>query len=462
MPLPTACIIGAGSSGIAAAKALPSAAFAFDCFEKSDRVGGNWVFGNTQRDVVGLPLAAHQHLARAHGVLGLPDAEVLSRLPAPHPHRALLRRLRRPLRLPRPHHASRPASSTPRARADGVWEVTLDDGETRRYDALLVANGHHWDPRWPEPAFPGADGSTACRCTRTTTSDDEPTSRGKNVVVLGMGNSAMDIAVEVGQVAERTFLAARRGACIIPKYLFGKPLDQIGDDAARSRSRVRQQIFAGACCARGRATWSATACPSPTTGCGEAHPTISDDILARIAHGEITPKPNIAALEGDGVRFADGSVEQADVVVYCTGYKVTFPFFDEELHLGARQRPAAVPPRVPPGRSTTCSSSPCSSRWGRPCRSPRPRASGSRDYLRGRVRAAAAAGELRRDIERERQRMFKRYVASKRHTMQVDFDDYLHALGREQAAGRGAGPARRVPLPVPPRAGVPADAAVTA
>ena len=44
---------------------------------------------------------------------------------------------------------------------DGEWEVTVAgaDGEreTNRYRAVLVANGHHWDPRWPEPAFPGAE-----------------------------------------------------------------------------------------------------------------------------------------------------------------------------------------------------------------------------------------------------------------------------------------------------------------
>src|SRR6476659_4207621 len=45
--------------------------------------------------------------------------------------------------------------------ADGEWEVTVDgaDGEreTNRYRAVLVANGHHWDPRWPEPPFPGSE-----------------------------------------------------------------------------------------------------------------------------------------------------------------------------------------------------------------------------------------------------------------------------------------------------------------
>ena len=51
-------------------------------------------------------------------------------------------------------------------------------------------------------------------------------------------------------------------------------------------------------------------------------------MLSRIAHGEITPKPNIAELTERTVRFADGSEVEADVVVYCTGYKVTFPFLD--------------------------------------------------------------------------------------------------------------------------------------
>ncbi len=48
-------------------------------------------------------------------------------------------------------------SSAPSAAPTASWSVQLDGGETRRYDALLVANGHHWDPRWPEPAFPGSD-----------------------------------------------------------------------------------------------------------------------------------------------------------------------------------------------------------------------------------------------------------------------------------------------------------------
>ena len=47
------------------------------------------------------------------------------------------------------------------APVEGEWEVVVEDAdgrqESRRYRAVLVANGHHWNPRWPEPPFPGSD-----------------------------------------------------------------------------------------------------------------------------------------------------------------------------------------------------------------------------------------------------------------------------------------------------------------
>ena len=178
-----------------------------------------------QRHLGLLPVAAHQHLARAHGVLRLPDAEVLPRLPAPRPHRRVLRLLRRPLRLPRPD----PLRGRRRARrAAGRRHASRSPpatGETRSYDAVVVANGHHWDPRWPEPAFPGSDTFEGEQI-HSHPYEHESQLAGKDVVVLGMGNSAMDIAVDASYHSENTILAARRGAHIIPKYVFGRPLDR--------------------------------------------------------------------------------------------------------------------------------------------------------------------------------------------------------------------------------------------
>jgi hypothetical protein len=73
------------------------------------------------------------------------------------------------------------------------------------------------------------------------------------------------------------------------------------------------------------------------------------------------------------------------------------------------------------------------------------------DYLAGRY-ALPEPAALRADMAAERERMFKRYVASKRHTMQVDFDDYLVALDKERRAGAERAAARGHALPVPPRA----------
>src|SRR5450631_4296986 len=120
-----------------------------------------------------------------------------------------------------------------------------------------------------------------------------------------MGNSAMDIAVESSYVAERTYLAARQGVWIVPKYIFGKPVDQLPNDPRvpfKIRQRMTQQLiksYLGAPESHGL--------PKPNHRFGEAHPTVSGRILDRIQHGTITPKPNIAALEGGRVRFDDGS-----------------------------------------------------------------------------------------------------------------------------------------------------------
>ena len=112
-------------------------------------------------------------------------------------------------------------------RAQGGWAVTLDDGTTTTYESVFVANGHHWDPRWPEPPFPGEfDGEETHAHHYKTPEGYE----GKNVLVLGIGNSACDIAVETSRVSNQTFLAMRRGAWVIPKYFGSTPSDELAPE----------------------------------------------------------------------------------------------------------------------------------------------------------------------------------------------------------------------------------------
>ena len=443
-PLPTACVIGAGSSGIAAAKALHERGFEFDCFEASDRVGGNWVFKN-RNGMSSAYRSLHTNTSR--------ERTQFADFPMPASYPDF------------PHHTHLAAyfdayvdrfgfrdritfeTLVTRAErlANGSWEVSTDRGTTRTYDALIVANGHHWDPRWPEPAFPGHDRFAGIQLhAHHYTGEDPDLFRDKSVVVLGMGNSAMDIATESSFVSNHTYLAARRGAWVIPKYVLGRPLDTLGLSPRipyAVRRRVQETILKVVVGEMQR-----YGLPRPDHRFGEAHPTVSADILSRIAHGEITPKPNITELGEGSVRFTDGSEVEADVVVYCTGYKVSFPFLDPELisapandlplfrrvfhpdvggiyFVGLLQPVGAVMPLAELQSAWIC------------------------DHLAGRYHLPPSA-ELRADIEAERAARFKRYVASRRHTMEVDFDDYVLAARRERRRGerRAARAGNRLPV----------------
>src|SRR3989440_2354185 len=455
--LPTACIIGAGSSGIAGAKVLHERGIPFDCFEASDSVGGNWVFGNANQ-MSSAYRSLHINTSR--------ERMEYSDYPMPKSYPDF------------PHHThiaeyfdsyvdhfgfrDRIVFETGVERAlpgrDGIWTITLDGGEERRYDALLVANGHHWDPRWPDPPFPGRFDGVQLHAHHYVENTDF---RDKNVLVVGIGNSAMDIAVESSFVARKTFLSSRRGAYILPKYLFGRPLDQIGVNALTPRLpfAFRRAILM-AMYRIGVGRVQDYGLPEPDHRLGEAHPTISADFLNRIAHGDMTWKPNISALEGSAVRFDDGSSEQIDVIVWCTGYKVSFPFFEEDF-ISAPGNDLPLFRRVfRPGVDNLAfvgllqplgAIMPLAEAQGRWLAS----------YLRGEYHLPSRE-QMEADMRREREVMFKRYVASKRHTMQVDFDNYLYELAKELKSGaaRAAGAGFR--LPVPPRAAAPSQPAAAA
>ncbi len=445
--LPTVCVIGAGSSGIAAAKALHERGIPFDCFEKSDQVGGNWVFGNRN----GMSSAYRSlHINTSRERMEYSDFPMPKSYPD-FPHHTHIAEYFNDY-VDRFGVRDRIVFETGVERArrgdDGVWTVTLDTGDTRTYDALAVANGHHWDPRWPEPAFSGEFNGKQVHAHYYVDNEDF---RDKNVLVVGIGNSAMDIAVESSFVARNTFLSSRRGAYILPKYLFGRPLDQIGVNSLTGKLPwgFRQAILS-TMYRVGVGKVQDYGLPEPDHKLGDAHPTISADFLNRIAHGEMTWKPNLSRLDGDRVVFEDGSSEEIDIIIYCTGYKVTFPFFDEDF-VSAPDNDLPLFRRVfKPGTDNLAfigllqplgAIMPLAEAQGRWLAS----------YLRGEYRLPALP-EMEADIRDERERMFRRYVASKRHTMQVDFDNYLYELGKELKAGAARARAAGFALPVAARA----------
>ncbi len=443
--LPRVCLIGAGSSGITAVKALHERGIPFDCFEKSDRIGGNWVFENRNgmsaayRDLfinTSRPRMEYSDFPMPDSYPDFPHhTQIAAYFESYVDHFGLRELITFETGV---QHATRDEH--------GVWTVELDTGETRSYDALMVANGHHWDPRWPEPAFPGADTFAGTQL-HAHSYIDNSIFAGKRVVVLGMGNSAMDIAVESSYVAERTYLAARQGVWIIPKYLFGKPLDQVRNDPRipfKIRQRVMQQLlrsYAGPPERHGL--------PKPEHRFGEAHPTVSGRILDRIQHGTIAPQPNIERFDGGRVRFVDGSEVEADVVVYCTGYKISFPFFDADL-IAAPDNHIELYRRVFHPDIANVFFIGLLQPLGAIMPLAEAQAAWVGDYLVGDY-ALPPEAVVRADIDAEQAAMRARYVASKRHTIQVDYEGYLHALAKERRAGAARARANGYIPPAPCR-----------
>ena len=418
------CIVGAGSSGIAAVKALKDAAVDFDCFELCSVVGGNWAFGSAwsaayrtlhinsycrEMEYADFPMPANASDYPHH-------EEIAAYFNAYVDHFGL-----RPfITFDTPVERARP-------KPGGGWKVQLATGEERDYGFLVVATGHHHTPRWPEPAFPGHfDGLQMHSHDYRDMSD----LAGKNVIVLGMGNSAMDIAVESSYVARHTYLASRRGAYVIPKYFFGRPGLPIPPWFPwQVRQLVLQQAVRVAVGPVER-----FGLPRPSHRILQAHPTVSDGLLSRLAHGAIVAKPNIAELCGQEVRFADGSVVAADVIVYCTGYRIRFPFFDESV-LSADDNELPLYARIFPLSPADLALVGYIQPWGSIMPAAEAQAKLVADLLTGRY-ALPATAAMRHAVARDRQATARRYVASKRHTIQIDMPQYLWALRREHARGR--------------------------
>ncbi len=442
MDLPRACVIGAGSSGITAVKALHDRGVPFDCFEKSDRVGGNWVLGNRN----GMSSSySTLHINTSRERMEYADLPMPSSYPDFPRHDQIACYFDQYVNrfgLRETISFQRGVERAQRS-ADGVWEVTLDGGETRLYHALIVANGHHWDPRWPEPAIPGEFLGEIMHSHQYT---DPSQLVGRRVVVVGMGNSAMDIAVDASYHAASTRLVARKGVHVVPKYILGKPLD----------AGVRPTRMPFTWMLRGlapvlRATvgpMDRYGLPLPDHRLGQAHPTVSSRILDRLAHGAIEVRPEIAELRGESILYSDGTEERADLIVYCTGYKISFPFLDESV-IGAPENELILYKRIFPADRAGLYFIGFVQPWGAIMPIAEAQSRIVADHLLG-AYALPSQAEMRHDMEAMIARQRRRYLPSKRHTIQVNFANHMVELADEARAGAQRAQSQGYALPLAP------------
>jgi len=230
------------------------------------------------------------------------------------------------------------------------------------------------------------------------------------------------------------FLSTRSGAWVMPKYLFGQPVGKIVKTTPFLPLKL-QRILARPLPYIASGRMEDYGLIPPNHNFLEAHPTVSSELLLRLGSGDATAKPDISELRGEAVAFDDGSVEQIDAIVYATGYKITFPFFDSELLSAPENRlplfKRAFSPHIPDLALIGFAQAV-------PTLFPFVE-------LQAKLVARYAAGdyalpspaEMQAAIVTDQKRMWGDVADRPRHTMQVDHYVYEHDLrSREMPAGR--------------------------
>jgi hypothetical protein len=424
------CIIGAGSSGIATCKVFHQYGIPFDCYEKGSGIGGNWRYANDN----GMSSSYRSlHINTSRTMMSYTDYPMPVDYPDYPHHTQILAYFEQYV----DHFGFRDkiifntAVANVRPDADGSYLVTTDKGETQKYKAVIVANGHHWNPRYPEPAFKGEFKGETIHSHYYKTPD---MLQNKNVVVVGIGNSALDIACEAARLnTGKVYLSTRSGAHILPKYIMGVPFDMLGRinmdflPMWLKRSLLEFNLWIA------RGPQEKYGVPKPKRRILSEHPSISQDFLSLAGHGKVSVKPNIKEFQGNEVVFEDGTSVQADVVIYCTGYKISFPFFapdfidaqkieqDNEFSLYKRVIQPDYPNLYFVGLCQPLGAimplAEIQSQW-------------IAKILTGEV-ALPGKEFMKKDIQREAKINRKRYQNSKRHTIQVDFLPYKNILQKE-------------------------------
>ncbi|SFW32671.1 NAD(P)/FAD-dependent oxidoreductase [Nitrosovibrio sp. Nv17] len=310
------CIIGAGPSGLAQARALGALGLPFDVFERHRDVGGLWDIDNP-----GTPVYEHAHFVSSRTQSGFTD------FPFPpgadYPRRdevhAYLRAFADAYDLRRHIHFS--SEVTRVEPAEGMWAVTAQ-GRTRIYRSVICASGMHWSPNLPE--IPGRFIGWQRHAIGYRSPEEF---RGQRVLVVGAGNSGCDIATEAARNARAAYHSLRRGYHFLPKHMFGKPADVYERENEWIPLRIRQWVLARMLAAM-QGDLTRYGLQRPRHRILESQPIMNSDILSCIAHGDLIPKPDVLRFDGSTVHFADGSTIEVDQVVFATGYRAALPYLD--------------------------------------------------------------------------------------------------------------------------------------
>ncbi|XP_073331866.1 dimethylaniline monooxygenase [N-oxide-forming] 2-like [Pagrus major] len=357
-------VVGAGSAGLTSIKICLDEGLEPVCFESSDDIGGLWKFKDS-------PEPERTSIYRSLVINTSKEMMCFSDFPMPadYPNFMHNSQLMQYFRLYAKHFdllryihfQTTVRSITPRAdfSLSGQWDiVTVNrDGEEERqiFDAVLVCSGHYTQPILPLSEFPGHE-TFSGRCFHSWEYKDADAYRGKRVVVVGLGNSGGDIAVEISRATEKTFLSTRQGAWVVSRLSNnGLPLDMT---SITRLNNILMRLLPS-----NLVNWVVERSLNqkydhrlyglqPRYRLLDRRPLVNCDLPNQILQGALVMKPNLKGFKDSGVVFEDGTVEaNIDAVVFCTGYKANFPFLPPALSEGPDQELTLYKRLFPPSLS---------------------------------------------------------------------------------------------------------------
>lgn len=228
----------------------------------------------------------------------------------------------------------------PDHKSSGRWVVKVMDKSNSNeqvsesiFDAVMICTGHHVHPFKPklngQEKFKG-------KIMHSHSFRSAEEFEGKSVVVVGVGNSGGDVAVDVGHVASKCYMSTRRGTWIMKRVSKnGIPGD------VRDLTKCWNFLFN--LLPYGFTNWMMESELNATFNhelyglkpqhrALSQHPMVNDSLPNRIITGRVIIKSNIKQVVEDGVIFeGEDQVTKADCIILATGYSFWFPFLDRDV-----------------------------------------------------------------------------------------------------------------------------------
>lgn len=320
-------LIGAGPTGLAAAKTLIEQGIPFQGFELNSDVGGLW-------DIDGPRSTMYEtaHLISSKRMTEFTDFPFGDEVADYPSHRELKRYfrafadrfdLRRHFRF-----GAEVVRAEPLGGSGEGWRIAWhgDGGVLHEeiFAGLIIANGTLSEPNMPRFA-----GKFSGELIHSSEYRSPRQLADKRVLIVGAGNSGCDIAVDAVHHAASCDISLRRGYHFVPKYIFGKPADTIGG-AIKLPMWLKRRID-GTILRWFTGDPQRYGFPKPDHALYESHPIVNSLVLFHAGHGDLRVRPDIARFEGNTVHFKDGSAADYDLVLAATGYKLHYPFVEREL-----------------------------------------------------------------------------------------------------------------------------------